>query len=800
MIVSEVRIVSTVSGFDDFSNEAYLLETNGRIDGLSHAFFKLTGFNNEDVVGLSLNDIIILLRLNITVQDLANRKKEDGLYLFTKSYEAVEVILTVTALELNRKIYQFREKLDPRITNKFMFVEQLCSDNVVGVAIHSVPDLILLKTNQKYLDFQNPPNNLIENSIGKTFKERVNGFSGSKAESVFLDIIRTGNSFYPQDFEFEYFYRGTTYWDSSLVPITIDGKVKYIIETVNEVTERVLNKKQSEEHIAELKARGDALLKSELNLSEALHIANMGVWEWDFENREVVWSDETYQIFQIDKASVAGRLGDAITSVVHPDDLHIFKTANAVGITERKPFEYRIIWPDNSIRYIRAKTGKVLFNDLKKPIFLMGVVQDITDQKNMEAELKSQMELFETVIENIPDPFSIYDANEKLVKINAAGRNLYSSHEIYNFDETIQKIDFFDLDGNVISKDKIPFRRALRGEKVNNEIVVIKRKDIERITAVSATPIYDKRNNLVSIASFHRDITETFNNRKQLEEQQNQLLKKEKEINQTLIKTIEMKEEFISLISHELRTPLTVITATLQTLELTCKNELSDRINKYLQKIKQNANRQIKLINNLLDNTRAKSGHFKVNKSNIDIISLSKKIIESILPFVDKKEIQLSFRTDLDSKVIGIDEELYERILLNLLSNAVKFTPGNKGKSIWVIISEMNIENQEMIRIKVEDEGIGIPEEKMDIVFEKFGQVNNVFSRNEEGTGIGLSLVKMIIELMGGKIILESREGFGSTFTVILPAARADSAEENTIGNMTEERILQAAAIEFSDI
>lgn len=256
-----------------------------------------------------------------------------------------------------------------------------------------------------------------------------------------------------------------------------------------------------------------------------------------------------------------------------------------------------------------------------------------------------------------------------------------------------------------------------------------------------------------------------------------------------------MKDEFLSLISHEFRTPLNVISSAIQAMNYICSNELSDKAKKYLRMIRQNTFRQLRLVNNLLDITRVNAGRIKINKKNVDIVFLTKSIIESIYTYVALKSIDVTFVPLIEKKIIGIDDEKYERILLNLLSNATKFTP--EGKPIIVTLSSIN----DKICIEVKDKGIGIPEDKANIIFERFGQVDSSLSRQAEGAGIGLSLVKKFVESLGGSISVKSELGKGSAFTILLPseAIIEDYMDKEPV-NLLDNRLVQNTKIEFSDI
>ena len=278
--------------------------------------------------------------------------------------------------------------------------------------------------------------------------------------------------------------------------------------------------------------------------------------------------------------------------------------------------------------------------------------------------------------------------------------------------------------------------------------------------------------------------------------QAEELLKKN---NEALAKNLEMKDEFLSLISHELRTPLTVIISAIQMLKTFAWDELSDKAKGYYNTIRQNSNRQLKLVNNILDITKVNAGCFEVRRTNSDIVQLTKLILESIGPYADRKKIRISFSCFLTEMIIGVDEEKYERILLNLLSNAIKYTP--KGESVTVNLSPKIVDNHAMACIQVCDYGIGVPADKQEHIFERFGQVESVLSRRSEGTGIGLHLTRMFVEMMGGEIQLDSNLGNGSTFTVLLPDIKIQSeAPGKAASETTDNRIIQATEIEFSDV
>ncbi|HHW48355.1 MAG TPA: PAS domain-containing sensor histidine kinase [Clostridiaceae bacterium] len=258
---------------------------------------------------------------------------------------------------------------------------------------------------------------------------------------------------------------------------------------------------------------------------------------------------------------------------------------------------------------------------------------------------------------------------------------------------------------------------------------------------------------------------------------------------------MKIKDEFFLFISHEFKTPLTIINAAIQALELVCGKELSEKAMKFIRQIRQNSLRQLRLVNNLLEITRAENGYLKLHKKNVDIVLLTKEIIESVLQYSRGKNINLSFHSSLGKKVIAIDDEKYDRILLNLLSNAIKFTPA--GKNIFVRVYS----KEKQVCIEVKDEGVGIPKQKQSLIFSMFGQVDSSLVRNTEGTGIGLFLVKMLVNAMKGKIEIESEEGIGSTFTIILPDEKcSENYSHSQVEKSVDDRLVRMIEIELSDI
>jgi signal transduction histidine kinase len=258
-----------------------------------------------------------------------------------------------------------------------------------------------------------------------------------------------------------------------------------------------------------------------------------------------------------------------------------------------------------------------------------------------------------------------------------------------------------------------------------------------------------------------------------------------------------LKTEFFANISHELRTPLNVLLSMLQLLDLHLRNGdivfNNLDVDKKVYIMKQNCFRLLRLVNNLIDITKIDSGFFQLQLQNRNIIAVIEEITLSVADYIENKGIELIFDTEIEEVEIACDADKIERIMLNMLSNSVKFTPA--GGSIFV-----NIKNEgSILTVSVRDSGIGIPEDKMQYIFERFRQVDKSLSRNREGSGIGLSLVKALVELHGGRVWVESEYGKGSTFTFQLPV-KLTEVQNQSIDRNIQVGHIERINVEFSDI
>lgn len=261
-------------------------------------------------------------------------------------------------------------------------------------------------------------------------------------------------------------------------------------------------------------------------------------------------------------------------------------------------------------------------------------------------------------------------------------------------------------------------------------------------------------------------------------------------------KAIKIQDEIFVNISHELKTPLNVIFSTIQVLDHNLKLETPDfkkRAEKSIRVIKQNCFRFTKLINNIVDHSKMDAGYLKLNLHNENIIKVIEDIVQSVSEFIASKGLSITFASNVHQKIVACDAEKIERIMLNLISNAIKFS--DKGQEIFVDVFDQG----DVVEIFVRDTGVGMDQKHLNAIFNRFHQVDKTLSRNAEGSGIGLSIVKSIVGLHGGDIGVASELGKGTTVSFRIPAKLVDGDRVFNPIRINNSRI-EMINIEFSDI
>ncbi|MBO0797832.1 MAG: response regulator, partial [Blastocatellia bacterium] len=282
--------------------------------------------------------------------------------------------------------------------------------------------------------------------------------------------------------------------------------------------------------------------------------------------------------------------------------------------------------------------------------------------------------------------------------------------------------------------------------------------------------VKDKYGNVQRLVGFTTDTTE----RKQAEQIKANLLAREQAARAQAEAANQSKDEFLALVSHELRSPLNAMLGWARVLRGGKVDEETQR--HAIGVIEQSAEMQSRLIEDLIDSARIESGQLRIESSPVDLSPVIQSAVDTVHPEAESKGVEIRTDLDLEAGIITGDAERMQQIVWNLLSNAVKFTP--KGGCVEAKLSRQD----PWVTMTVKDTGRGIKAADLPYIFDRFRQADRSTTRRTGGLGLGLSLVKNLVELHGGKITAESAgEGRGASFTVRLPL-RAVSGVEPAAG------------------
>lgn len=554
---------------------SHLCCMNNIVTNINAEFTKLTEYTKEEIIGKSLTEVSRLLRIDSQVC-LEDIDSEYSCYMFTKEYKPREVTITCK-LQLygNEKVYFLKEKPNSRVEDKAMYFEQLYKDNQNGATIFSFPDLILLMANDKHLESWYPYKSK-ETAIGRRLKELVIGKEWSEVESHFLKVINSGRSHYCKELKYECAYRGTKYYDTSLVPIYIKGKIKYLVQIFTDATERVVNRKITEEKNKQLEVilqnlsdgificdkEGKSII--EYNEITELHNKVKNIKEKKDELEAIINSmydgvcviDKDFNITTLN-SSLRGlvldgnnfggtgcfqnttKFNDLEGNLIKHDETLVRRAFRGEKIQDFRLDAHR---PDGV--YHLSINGSPIYDNSGNILKVIVSVRNITEQVKKDEIIKKQNDMLNAIIENMSDELVIVDNNGQLMMTNKAVRKRYSIGDSVplTLEAIFNKFKCYDNDGNLMPFESLPARRVVRGEKFSP--CRIDYKDEEGCVfnyESSGTPIYDSEGNLIAGVLINRSISDRLKN------EENKLIKAQYDI---LSKTIENLDLIFAVVSY----------------------------------------------------------------------------------------------------------------------------------------------------------------------------------------------------------------------------------------------------------
>ncbi|AUN15349.1 ATP-binding protein [Paraclostridium sordellii] len=406
-------------------------------------------------------------------------------------------------------------------------------------------------------------------------------------------------------------------------------------------------------------------------------------------------------------------------------------------------------------KYIEIITTKMEYNN---SFMILSIIVDINETEIALRKLDGSKKTYQALVQNLPDGIIVMDKFKKnIIYQNKSMIRILKSIKI----ESINK--FID---DYISKEFYGQVKKYEIDKAENSSL-----------ALTIIDMKEENQFLVLI---------------RLLDNEERVLEAIKELD-LVNNQHHVKNEFLINTSKCLKDPIENISKINDKLEKNKHKYNSNHINNYTKLVKRNCYRIQRLINNMKEIADTENGVSSENFVGYDIVKLTKNIVDIIKKNYSNKGINIKFKSNINSYNMIIDVDKMERAILNLISNSIKFS--EMGSYIEVnIISE----NKE-IKISVKDEGVGIPKDRMNFIFTKFGQIDRTLSRNTEGCGVGLALVKEIVNLHKGQIHVQSEEGVGSTFTIILQE-NIGFIDKKTFEREDYKSIEEKINVEFADI
>jgi PAS domain S-box-containing protein len=582
---------------------------------------------------------------------------------------------------------------------------------------------------------------------------------------------------------------------------------------------RVLGASKIARNITERRRAQRLIDEGATRLSLALTAANMGDWGWDAATDMVTFSDTAASIFGLQPDPQL--TWTQMRNLLHADDRESARLAVEKSLADRENYdiEYRVIRGDGSEAWVSAK-GRGIYGDDGEVQGMIGVVQDITYRKLTEQTLREQTEALKTLNELGQLISAELDIHRIVQGVTDAATELTGARFgsfFYNvLNEAGESYMLYTLSG--VSREAFAHFPMPRNTDIFNPTFkgegVLRLPDVKKdprygknspyygmpeghlpVTSYLAVPVISRSGEvlgglffghpdvgifterhewlvagLAAQAAIAMDNARLYDAARRARAEAERVASENERLYREAQESSRLKDEFLATISHELRTPLTAILGWAHMLR--SGQIVGDGVSKALETIERSARAQGQLIDDLLDVSRIITGKLRIDVRPIDPNSFIEAAIEAVRPAAEARGVRVQKIMDTGVVSVAGDPVRLQQVVWNLLSNAIKFTP--RDGRVQIKLERVNSH----IEIAVSDTGSGISEEFLPHVFDRFRQADQRTTRQHGGMGLGLAIVRHLVELHGGTVRAESEGlGLGSTFTVLLPVAPVYIAE-----------------------
>ena len=504
------------------------------------------------------------------------------------------------------------------------------------------------------------------------------------------------------------------------------------------------------------------LRKSEDFLDRTGRVAGVGGWELDVVSGAVTWSEQTRRIHGV-AADFQPALAEAINFYA-PEARPVIQAAveRAMATGEGWDLELPLIRANGDRIWARA-VGTVEFHE-GEPVRLVGAFQDVSERRSLELKLMASLVEVHDLYDNAPCGYHSLDAAGMFIHINATALAWLGCRR----EDLIGKrhiTEFFTLEGQE------QFRRSFKtlmttGRVEGFEFDLVPAAGISRRVSVTATAVEDADGTFLMARTVMLDITTL----KEAEEARSRLTALEA-MNAQLQEAGRLKDQFVANVSHELRTPLNAVIGYAHLLQSGTIKPDSPKFVPYLAQIGASGKHLLQLIESMLDFAKMQSGKMEFFPERTNVAHAINDVIDMLQDASERRRVVMTSFVNNDLVEAEVDPARLKQVLLSLLSNAIKFSNEYGGIQVRALI-----EGDSSFRVEIEDHGIGISDEDLPRLFNHFHQLSSGNTKTHEGTGLGLALVRRMIEAQGGSVGVQSRVGQGSVFHFNLPlASRRDA-------------------------
>lgn len=497
--------------------------------------------------------------------------------------------------------------------------------------------------------------------------------------------------------------------------------------------------------ILERRVLGEQLRVFEIRLDLAAKGGGMGIFDWDLLTDTLFWSPQLLEIYGVTPSSFSGRYED-FQKVVVPEDLPYIeeRLQKAIATQERYfSLKHRFLKPSGELRWLES-LGEFIYGEDGKPIRLIGTAYDCTERVRVQEQMTEDRRRLELALE--AGELGFWDWNIVTGQVQFGGE--WGKMLGYSLEELQPRVETWE---RLVHPDDMPIIQEVLKKHLDGK-----------------TPFYESEHRLISkdgrwvwVLDRGRVVERDASGRPLRALGIHANITAQKIVRETLRETDKRKDEFLATLAHELRNPLAPIRTGLAIIR---KDPTSVSASKAREMMERQLAHMVRLIDDLLDVSRISTGRLSLKRKPVSVKDIVATAIEASQPLIDSEHHTLTCHLSDEDLVVNGDLTRLSQSLSNLLTNAAKYTP--QGGKIDLFVGR----EDGILTISVTDNGLGVPNDLQEHIFDLFGQVNKTLDRAQGGLGIGLALVRTLIKLHGGEVTVFSEgSGRGSTFTIKLP-------------------------------